>query len=87
MSACYLLEASHWGEKTPLVVTTNHDTAEAMLNALNEEKKTAGLIFLPAIHTRLAKCYFYSHPELNTMRNLMYPTYFSIKELVLDPEN
>lgn len=25
--------------------------------------------------------------ELNIMRNLMYPTYFSIKKLVLDPEN
>jgi hypothetical protein len=87
MSACYLLVASYWGEDTPLVVTTNHDTAKAMLNALNEEKKTAGFHFFPAVHTRLAKCYLYSHPEMNTMKHLMYPSHFFIKELVLDPEN
>ena len=94
MKTIYLIKAHNFDVAgTVLVATSDRETANSMQGALLKErntvKKEGRLIFNPKKDRCLARCFSYSHATYLDIKkgHIMYPSYFSIEEVVCDPEN
>ena len=93
MKTIYLIKAHNFDTNGEiLVATSDRDTAKAMQASLLKErdavKKSGHILFDPERDRCLARCFSYSHSTyLDTKKDRrMYPAYFSIEEVVCDPE-